>query len=163
MLSKSFAVTINARSACCSGAAKPPQTTSPSTSKITTSVSSSRWCCFNSLTVCPTTYPPHPVPAGGPPASTHLTPLKPSKTKSSGRNSSAWKSTSFKISITVGTNEPVKVKVLSCLGSHPICSTRLPSLEKAADKLELVVDLPMPPFPYTEKTLAPSIFMSGSW
>ena len=27
------------------------------------------------LTVWPTTYPPHPVPAGGPPASTHITPL----------------------------------------------------------------------------------------
>ena len=42
--SKSFAVTISARSACCSGEANPPHTTSPSTSKITTSEFSSRWC-----------------------------------------------------------------------------------------------------------------------
>ena len=49
--------------------------------------------------------------------------------------------------MTVGTKEPVNVKVLSCLGSHPICKTRLPNVEKAAERLELVVDLPIPPFP----------------
>jgi hypothetical protein len=53
--SKSLAVTTRARSACCSGEAKPPQTTSPSTSKITTSASSRRWCCLSSFTVWPTT------------------------------------------------------------------------------------------------------------
>ena len=53
--SKSLAATINARPACCSGDAKPPQTTSPRTSKITTSVSSSRWCSLSSFTVWPTT------------------------------------------------------------------------------------------------------------
>ena len=61
-----------------------------------------------------------PVPAGGPPASTHFTPLKPSTTKSSARSSSAWKSTSFRMSITVGCSRPVSVKVLSCFGSQPI-------------------------------------------
>ena len=52
---KSFAVTINARSACCNGAAKPPHTTSPKTSNITTSVLSSMWFCLSNFTVCPTT------------------------------------------------------------------------------------------------------------
>ena len=42
---------------------------------------------------------------------------------------------------------PVKVKVLSCLGSQPICSTRFPILEKAAERFDEVVDLPMPPLP----------------
>jgi hypothetical protein len=51
------------------------------------------------------------------------------------------------MSITVGTKVPVSVKVLSCLGSQPICNTRLPSLEKAADRFDDVVDLPMPPLP----------------
>ena len=49
--------------------------------------------------------------------------------------------------MTVGVSVLVRVKVLSCLGSQPICSTRLPSLEKAADRLDDVVDLPMPPLP----------------
>ena len=68
------------------------------------------------------------------------------------------------MSITVGTICLVSVKVLSCLGSQPICSTRLPSLEKAAERLELVVLLPMPPLPYTAITRAPSsMCMEGSW
>ena len=37
------------------------------------------------------------------------------------------------MSMTVGTKVPVSVKVLSCLGSHPICKTRLPNVEKAAE------------------------------
>ena len=32
-------------------------------------------------------------------------------------------------------------------GSQPICSTRLPSLEKATDRFDEVVLLPMPPLP----------------
>ena len=51
------------------------------------------------------------------------------------------------MSITVGTICLVRVKVESCLGSQPICNTRLPSFEKAADRFELVVLLPMPPLP----------------
>ena len=51
------------------------------------------------------------------------------------------------MSITVGTIMWVRVKVLSCFGSQPICSTRFPSLEKAAERLDEVVDLPMPPLP----------------
>ena len=51
------------------------------------------------------------------------------------------------MSITVGTILWVRVNVLSCFGSQPICSTRLPSFEKAAERLEDVVDLPMPPLP----------------
>ena len=51
------------------------------------------------------------------------------------------------MSITVGTILWVRVKVLSCLGSQPIWSTRLPSFEKAADRLDDVVDLPIPPLP----------------
>jgi hypothetical protein len=47
----------------------------------------------------------------------------------------------------------VSVKVLSCLGSQPICSTRLPSLLNATLRFELVVLLPMPPLPYTAKDL----------
>jgi hypothetical protein len=42
---------------------------------------------------------------------------------------------------------PVRVKVLSCFGSQPICSTRLPSFEKATDRLDDVVLFPMPPLP----------------
>jgi ATP-dependent RNA helicase RhlE len=42
---------------------------------------------------------------------------------------------------------PVKVKVLSCFGSHPICSTFFPLFDKATEMLQLVVDLPIPPFP----------------
>jgi len=51
------------------------------------------------------------------------------------------------MSITVGSIFFVSVKVLSCLGSQPICSTRLPLFEKAAERFELVVLLPMPPLP----------------
>ena len=51
------------------------------------------------------------------------------------------------MSITVACNRPVRVNVLSCLGSQPICNTRLPIMEKAADRLEEVVDLPIPPLP----------------
>ena len=49
--------------------------------------------------------------------------------------------------MTVGINFLVSVKVESCLGSQPICNTRLPSLLNATDKLEDVVLLPMPPLP----------------
>jgi hypothetical protein len=49
--------------------------------------------------------------------------------------------------MTVGISFLVRVKVESCFGSQPICSTRLPSLEKAADRLDEVVDLPIPPLP----------------
>ena len=51
------------------------------------------------------------------------------------------------MSITVGTNLPVSVKVESCLGSQPICKTRLPSFENAAERFEEVVLLPIPPLP----------------
>ncbi len=64
--------------------------------------------------------------------------------------------------MTVGCSLPVSVKVLSCLGSQPICSTRLPIIEKAADRFDEVVDLPMPPLPQTENSLAPSIFTAAS-
>ena len=49
--------------------------------------------------------------------------------------------------MTVGTSRLVSVKVESCFGSQPICSTRLPSLEKATDRFDDVVLLPMPPLP----------------
>src|SRR3954463_9015135 len=58
------------------------------------------------------------------------------------------------MSMTVGTSRLVKVKVESCLGSQPICSTRLPSLDSATDRFDEVVLLPMPPLPYTENTFA---------
>ena len=58
-----------------------------------------------------------------------------------------WKFTDSSASMTVGTSRLVRVKVESCLGSQPICSTRLPSLEKATERLDEVVDLPMPPLP----------------
>jgi hypothetical protein len=51
------------------------------------------------------------------------------------------------MSITVGSIFLVSVKVLSCFGSQPICSTRLPIRLNAADRLLLVVLLPMPPLP----------------
>jgi hypothetical protein len=47
----------------------------------------------------------------------------------------------------VGSKNPVKVKVLSCFGSHPILKTLLPCLAKAMEILQLVVDLLIPPFP----------------
>ena len=49
--------------------------------------------------------------------------------------------------MTVGTSEPVSVKVESCFGSQPIWRTRLPKLAKAAERFEEVVDLPIPPLP----------------
>ena len=49
--------------------------------------------------------------------------------------------------MTVGTNLLVRVKVESCFGSQPICSTRLPILENATDRFDEVVLLPMPPLP----------------
>ena len=49
--------------------------------------------------------------------------------------------------MTVGISFLVSVKVLSCLGSQPIWSTRLPSSEKAAERFDEVVDLPIPPLP----------------
>ena len=49
--------------------------------------------------------------------------------------------------MTVGASRLVNVNVESCLGSQPICSTRLPSLEKATERLDDVVLLPMPPLP----------------
>ncbi len=49
--------------------------------------------------------------------------------------------------MTVGHRLLVSVKVESCFGSQPICRTRLPSFEKATDRLDEVVDLPMPPLP----------------
>ena len=59
--------------------------------------------------------------------------------------------------MTVGWSFFVSVKVESCFGSHPICRTRLPSLEKATERFDEVVLLPIPPLPYTAKTFAPSI------
>ncbi len=76
-----------------------------------------------------------------------MTPLYPSKTKSPACSSSEWKSTPSSTSITVGTMRRVSVKVESCFGSQPIWITRLPRCAKAADRLDDVVDLPMPPFP----------------
>ncbi len=49
--------------------------------------------------------------------------------------------------MTVGARRLVSVKVESCLGSQPICSTRLPSFENATERLDEVVLLPMPPLP----------------
>ena len=49
--------------------------------------------------------------------------------------------------MTVGISRLVSVNVESCFGSHPICSTRFPSLEKATERFEDVVLLPMPPLP----------------
>ncbi len=49
----------------------------------------------------------------------------------------------------VGIKKPVRVKVLSCLGSQPSWSTFFPLLAKATEILQLVVDLPIPPLPYT--------------
>ena len=49
--------------------------------------------------------------------------------------------------MTVGISFFVSVKVLSCLGSQPIWSTRLPSLENATERFDDVVLLPMPPLP----------------
>ncbi len=92
----------------------------------------------------------------------HCTPPYPSNMKSSGRSSSEWKFTDSSTSMTVGTIFFVNVKVLSCLGSQPICSTRFPSFENAAERFDDVVDLPMPPLPYTAITSAPSIFWDSS-
>ena len=49
--------------------------------------------------------------------------------------------------MTVGISFLVSVKVESCFGSQPICSTRLPSLENATERFDEVVLLPMPPLP----------------
>ena len=63
----------------------------------------------------------------------------------------------------MGTIRLVSVKVESCLGSHPICSTRLPCFAKATLRLDDVVLLPIPPLPYTAITSAPSIRAPSSW
>ena len=44
---------------------------------------------------------------------------------------------------------PSRPRVESALGSQPICMTFRPIRAKAEDKLETVVDFPIPPFPYT--------------
>ena len=64
--------------------------------------------------------------------------------------------------MTVGTMRRVSVKVESCFGSHPIWITRLPRCANAAERLEEVVDLPMPPLPYTARTSALPIFCESS-
>ena len=43
---------------------------------------------------------------------------------------------------------PNRFCVESAFGSHPICITRSPFCANAADRLEAVVDFPIPPFPY---------------
>src|SRR3954465_13747110 len=66
--------------------------------------------------------------------------------------------------MTVGTRHLVRVKVESCFGSQPICSTRLPSLDSATDRFDEVVLLPMPPLPYTENTFAvPRVTLGSIW
>ena len=52
-----------------------------------------------------------------------------------------------KIQIRKAVEDLFKVKVLSCFGSQPICSTRLPNLLKATDRFDEVVLLPIPPLP----------------
>lgn len=42
-----------------------------------------------------------------------------------------------------GRRNPVRVKVLSCLGAQPICKTFLPRLANAVEILQLIVDLPI--------------------
>src|SRR5271165_554968 len=64
--------------------------------------------------------------------------------------------------MTVGMSRLVSVKVESCFGSQPICSTRLPSFENATERFDDVVLLPMPPLPYTANTLALPILRLGS-
>ena len=64
--------------------------------------------------------------------------------------------------MTVGTSCLVRVKVESCFGSQPIWRTRLPSFEKATERLDEVVLLPMPPLPYTANTFALPMRTSGS-
>ena len=53
----------------------------------------------------------------------------------------------------VGIKKPVNVKVLSCFGSHPICKTFFPRLASAIEILQLAVDLPIHPFPYTDNLI----------
>ena len=54
----------------------------------------------------------------------------------------------FITSKTVGIKfPPIKFLVESALGSHPICITLSPNIDNAADKLDVVVDFPIPPFP----------------
>jgi len=42
---------------------------------------------------------------------------------------------------------PSRLKVESAFGSQPIWMTFFPRVANAADRLEVMVDLPIPPFP----------------
>ena len=51
--------------------------------------------------------------------------------------------------MTVGINTPcISIRVLSRLGSQPICRMESPMPESAADMFAEVVDFPIPPLPY---------------
>ena len=89
--------------------------------------------------------PAQPIPGVGPPASTHNIPLYPSTTISFNSKSSFFLRTKSK---TVFISLPLcRFVVESAFGSHPICITFNPFLDKATDRFEIVVDLPIPPFP----------------
>jgi len=46
-------------------------------------------------------------------------------------------------------NSPfIRFFVESAFGSQPICMTLYPKWDNAADKFDVVVDFPIPPFPY---------------
>ncbi len=47
----------------------------------------------------------------------------------------------------VGVKPPKSNRVESCFGSHPICRTFFPFVDRAAITFERVVDFPIPPFP----------------
>ena len=89
--------------------------------------------------------PAQPSPGVGPPASTQMTPPKPSTAMSLSSNASLrWRTRS---STVLSGAPPCRLAVESALGSQPICITLSPPSASAADMLETVVDLPMPPLP----------------
>ena len=89
--------------------------------------------------------PAHPTPGMGPPASTHSTPSSARRTTSS----SVGVPPARMRSSTVGTCVPPGCSAVeSDLGSQPICMTVWPRPARAAARLQVVVDFPMPPLPY---------------
>ena len=91
--------------------------------------------------------PAQPSPGVGPPASTHTTPPKPSRAMSDRVKSFFRSRMSCRA---VGIFSPcVRRTVESAFGSQPICITRSPFSLSAAERLDTVVDFPMPPLPYT--------------
>ena len=93
--------------------------------------------------------PAHPTPGSGPPDSAHLMPLKPVRSTSlTSRSSTVPRSLARSITVVCAFAWRISL-VASALGSQPTIMHLYPACERPATVFCVVVDLPMPPFPYT--------------